>query len=177
MRHQLSCEILTTSNSRLLRVEDTSIYAVGLPRECMRLEILVPGYTEFVKIDVTPGFRLNLTSCDLGIQTVGCNDSTQDLPDGLYIIRFSCAPNDRVFVEYHHLRTTLALQDWDSAISLYKLNLRDEQSFKVAIRNMMIIRGYIYAAVAKVQESHQTEDGLELLWYAMKKIQKILKSC
>lgn len=105
--HVLSLEVPDTMNKCVLRIMDTSIYNTQKPPTCQLLQITPPGWTrpiEFNEGVISPGFSVNLTACDLEMQTVNCGSSYSDLPDGIYIIKYSVAPNDIVYVEYNHLR-------------------------------------------------------------------------
>ena len=69
-KHTLSLEVKDTLNECVICVDDTSIYADKPPVECPYLDILIPGFSCAVRLDVTPGFcGLCLTACDLELQT------------------------------------------------------------------------------------------------------------
>lgn len=167
MRHQLSLEVPTVFNERLLQVVDSSVYTSALPVECSRLEITVPGFVSAAVIDVTKGFNRFLTSCDLGLQTVGCAEDTQVLPDGLYVIRYSVSPNDAVFVEYNHLRMTQAWNRYYKKLCSVALGSCDpEPEVKERLRQMQLVRSFLEAAKAKVEYCHEPQKGMELMGYA-----------
>ena len=117
--HVLSLEAPDTLNGCILRVVDTSIYSPTTPITCILLEVTVPGFmrpVQFTDAEITPGFTLNLTACDLAIQSMGCGETYNDLPDGIYIIKYSVSPNDVVYVEYNHLRITKALKRYNEIL-------------------------------------------------------------
>ena len=115
-KHILSLEVPEVSNCEIFRVKDTSQYTEDLHVDCPELLITPPGFNAPKLIKVTPGFDLSINACTLGIQTEGCLEPTDDgtisstgrstIPDGIYIVRYSVSPNDRVYVEYNVLRTT-----------------------------------------------------------------------
>lgn len=109
-KHKLQLEIPDTLNSCVLRVVDLSVYDSNLAVKCPRLQISAPGFSESYFVDdVQPNFALNLTACDLKIQTENCGTDFNDLPDMVYDIKWSVSPNDVVYVEYNVLRITKAL--------------------------------------------------------------------
>ena len=42
----------------------------------------------------------------MGLQTTSCSSTRSSINDGIYIIKYSVSPNDKVYVEYNHLRVT-----------------------------------------------------------------------
>ncbi|MFZ4059479.1 MAG: hypothetical protein ACOYKE_15150, partial [Ferruginibacter sp.] len=94
-QHVLSLEVPDTLNESILRIQDTSIYNPQIEVACPLLQITLPGFNtpaQFTEPDIQPGFSLNLTACDLKIQNAGCGTSYNNLPDGIYIIKYSVSP-------------------------------------------------------------------------------------
>jgi len=174
-RHVLSLEAPDTRNKCILRIEDTSIYSPDLPVTCPILQITVPGFNLPVTItDITQGFNLNLTACDLDLQTQNCGTSFSNLPDGIYIIRYSIAPNDYVHVEYNHLRVTCALEK--IAEILCALDIAAcEPSFKIKekLKELNLIEMMIKAAKASVEYCHNPKKGMDIYRYALKRLDKL----
>jgi hypothetical protein len=175
MRHQLSLEVPVIYNARLLRVNDSSIYTTALPVDCSRLEITVPGYVSPVAIEVEKGFGTYLNACDLGLQKTGCADDTYNLPDGVYVIRYSVSPNDQVFVEYNHLRMTQAMNSYYTKICALGLgSCEPDQELKEVLRKYQLVRSFMDAAKAKVENCHEPNKGMELFVYAQRLLGKIM---
>lgn len=174
MRHQLSLEVPAVYNARVLRVDDSSVYTSALPVDCARLEVTVPGYVAPAAIDVAQGFSSFFTSCDLGLQTVGCDDETQVLPDGLYVIRYSVSPNDAVFVEYNHLRMTQAWNKYYGKLCGLGLGACEPVAdVKEQLRHYGLVRSFLDAAKAKVEFCHEPHKGMELFTYAQRMMEKV----
>src|SRR5688572_30000362 len=117
--HVLSLEAPDTMNKCILRTVDTSVYNPQTNPVCPLLQVTVPGFKRPVQFDdslIQTGFILNLTACDLEIQTEQCGSKYADLPDGIYIIKYSVSPHDLVYVEYNHLRITSALYKYQSIL-------------------------------------------------------------
>jgi hypothetical protein len=180
MRHQLSLEIPEVANVRLLRVDDSSVYSDALPVDCARLEVSIPGFVMPAAIDVDAGFSSFFTSCDLGLQTVGCDDETHILPDGLYVVRYSVSPNDAVFVEYNHLRMSKALNRFYKKLCTLDLGgCEPDAAVKCALHEFQLIRSFLDAAKAKVEVCHEPSKGMELFVYAERMIERMchVKMC
>ena len=90
-KHILSLDVLESAYCSILNVVDTSVYSDQLPVDCQELLITPPGFNAPVLTTVQEGFNLPFNACSLGIQTTGCNDSINQLPDGIYIIKYSVA--------------------------------------------------------------------------------------
>ena len=114
LKHHLALDIPETACENIIHVQDASVYAPGLPVTCPRLDITLPGFT--VPIYITTGmdsrpWSMNLNAADLGL-TPANTSSLIYLPDGLYTIRYSVSPNDKVYVTYYHLRVTRLLNTY-----------------------------------------------------------------
>jgi hypothetical protein len=175
--HVLSLEAPDTLNKCILRVVDTSIYNPLTTPICPRLLITLPGFNvpvSFNDTQITPGFMLNLTACDLELQTAGCGTTYNDLPDGIYILKYSVSPNDVVFVEYNHLRITNAL--WMIQCILCSIDLgtcAPPAKVTAKLDELSLIQMYLDAAVAQVEFCHHPDKGMELYRYAVKLLNKL----
>jgi len=181
-QHVLSLEAPDTMNLCQLRVVDTSVYNPDVIIKCPILEITLPGFSypvQFGEDKVAPGFILNLTACDLEVQTSGCGTTFNNLPDGIYILKWSVSPNDQVYVEYNHLRITKALTRYQGILCELDIAAcapNDEQVAKM--KKLAEIRSYLEAAKAKVEFCHEPAKGMELYKYAVKLLDKFeCKSC
>lgn len=143
---------------------------------CPLLQITLPGFQEpvnFTNPEIAPGFGLNLTACDFGTQTSNCGTSYAALSDGIYIIRYSVAPNDIVYVEYNHLRITCALNRVRAIYCDLDLGTCDPPStIKDKLEKLRLIESYLKAAKAHVEFCHQPAKGMELFTYAVKLLDK-----
>lgn len=172
--HVLSLEVPDTMNKCILRIMDTSIYNLMTPISCLLLQITLPGWNTPVQYEdgqISTGYSLNLTACDLGLQTVNCGSSYADLPDGIYIIKHSVAPNDIVFVEYNHLRITAALTKIQAIYCSLDLSACDPSiKKKEKLHQVQFIQQLLHAAKAEVEYCHHPQKGMDLYRYALKLI-------
>lgn len=181
-KHVLSLEAPDTMNDCILRVVDTSVYNTDIDIICPLLEVTLPGFSypvQFDESEIQPGFMLNLTACDLEVQTESCGTVFNPLPDGIYILKYSVSPKEYVFAEYNHLRMTKALTQWQEALCDLDLAACDPpKKVKDKLHQLQDIKSYLDAAKAKVETCHEPKKGMELYNYAVKLLNKFdCKSC
>lgn len=172
--HVLSLEVPTVMNPCILTVMDTSVYTDLIPVVCETLNVTVPGFQYSVQMDVSAGFIMNITACDLNLQTENCGTEYVDIPDGIYIIKYSVSPNDVVYVEYNHMRITKALNRYYNI--LCRLDVADcDPPFKIKqkLEQLNLIKMYLEAAKSKVEFCHEPQKGMTLYNYALKLLNKM----
>lgn len=174
--HRLSLEVINVSNPQILKIMDLSIYTALIPVVCPQLLITAPGFQYSASIPedmLTKGFSLNLTACNLDLQTSNCDSEMNEIPDGIYAIRYAVSPHEYVFVDYNHLRITKALKD---LTQLYcDLDLADclpSKDKEDKLKKLRLIRGMLDAAKAKVEDCLESEKGMTIYNYALKLIEK-----
>jgi hypothetical protein len=178
-KQRLSLEVPDILNKCIIRVVDTSIYDPIFPVECPKLEITPPGFWQpSVFTDLDPGFTLNATACDLGIQSTNCATTMNDLVDGIYIIRWSVSPNDIVFVEYNHLRITTILTKYQKLLCCLDIaNCDPPVEVQKRIQELGFIRTLIDAAKAKVEFCHNPKQGMAIYNYACTRLERLACLC
>ena len=176
-KHTLSLEVQETLNCSILRIDDTSKYAEGMVVDCPILLITLPGFSYSIEVLeplAEPGFSLNLTACDLEVQTIDCDGGNfSALPDGIYVIKYSVSPNEQVYVEYNHLRLSKILNDYNNA--LCNLDLQDCAPDVETAKKLEVLREvkmYLDAAKAKVETCHEPKKGMDLYTYAKKQLSR-----
>ena len=173
MNHVLSLEVPDTLNACILRIVDTSVYA-NMPVICPVLAVTLPGWTSSVELSVTQNFALNLTGCDLGIQTQNCGSSYVDLPDGIYILRYSVSPSDKVYVEYNHLRMSKTLQKYKKILcSIEVSGCEPSAEVKEKLKRVRFIKDMLDAAKAMVEYCHHPKKGMAIFTYACRELDKL----
>jgi hypothetical protein len=173
--HVLSLEVPDVMNTCIIKIFDTSVYATGMPVVCPILNVTVPGFNYSSEISVTPGFSLTLTACDLGLQSTGCDTSVySNLPDGIYIIKYSVSPNEFVYVEYNHMRITQALNKYYNILCQLDVSDCDPSAIvEEKLKKLRKIKMYLEAAKAKVEFCHEPEKGMRIYKYAVKLLNKM----
>lgn len=173
-KHILSLEVPSVSNCDIFCIKDTSQYSSDLAIDCEELLITAPGFNSPALIKVQHGFDLCLNSCALSIQTSDCGSSRGNIPDGVYIIRYSVSPNDKVYVEYNHLRVTNLLAKYNHVLCDIDMKPCEPSSERAeVIAELNYIRTLIDAAIAKVEYCQSPQDGMDLYLYAKKRLDKI----
>lgn len=173
-KHILSLDIPDTLNANVLRVVDTSIYSPELAVACPTLQILVPGFTEPVTATMVQGGETLLSSCSLGIQVTNCDSVLTALPDGIYVIRYSVAPNDKVFVEYNYLRITAAMNKYYNIYCSVNLSgCEPLQPEKDKLNKLRILRSMLDGAKAKIEFCHNNDQGMAIYNYAVAQLDKL----
>ena len=178
-QHQLALEIPDTLNTCLLRIVDMSTYNENVPVECPTLQITAPGFTTAAEIkDMGTEFAVNLTACDLGLQLTNCGTFRNALQDGVYVIRYSVAPNDVVYVEYNHLRISDALTKINDLLCCLDVpNCEPVAPMKEKLREVTFLSTMLKAAKAKVEYCHNPTEGMEIYTYVMAQLKKLACGC
>lgn len=191
-QHVLSLEVPDTMNKCVLRIVDTTTYNKDIPVKCPVLWVTVPGFQYSVQFDensqvngpvdmcelthlpLKAGFILNLTACDLEIQSSACGTVYNDLPDGIYAIKYAVSPVDLVYVEYNHLRITKALHKYQAILCDLDLAACDPPvPVKEKLNKLRLAKMYLDAAKAQVEYCHQAKKGMDLYNYAVKMLDKL----
>ena len=177
LKHKLSLEIPDVNNVGILRVYDTSIYTDTLSVKCPTLEITSPGYKKSWRVDPTEqNFTYNLNACTLGMISSGCDENNPPLPDGIYKIRYSVSPNDKVYVEYLHLRVSQTFNLYNNELCKLDVCAGDLHSdTKYKLNKLREIRDYIDAAKVKVEHCHDPHKGMQLFLYVQRRLEDINK--
>ena len=178
--HVLSLEVPLVMNPCILKLFDTSVYNILLPVTCPTLNITVPGFSYSNEItgsiidDFINTSQLTLTACDLQLQSTNCGSEYVNLPDGIYIIKYSVSPNEIVYVEYNHMRITEALNKYYNILCDVDVNACDPPfKIKQRLEELRLIKMYLDAAVAKVEYCHEPQKGMSLYNYALKLLNKL----
>lgn len=178
--HVLSLEVPFVMNSCVLKIFDTSVYAIPLTVACPTLNITVPGfgYSNQIEGAVMTDFvntgHITLTACDLQLQTTNCGTQYVDLPDGIYIIKYSVSPNDQVYVEYNHMRVTQAMNKYYKVLCEVDANACEPPlKVKQRLEELRLIKMYLDAAKSKVEFCHEPQKGMSLYNYALKLLNKM----
>lgn len=174
-KHQLSLEVPKVVNPEIFTILDTSTYSTLLSLTCPEILITVPGFNSPSLIKVEKDFKINITACDLGLQTVNCGTERAELPDGVYIIRYSVAPNDQTYVEYNHLRTAKILALYNQVLCDIDVKTCEPHSERRdLIEEIQYIRTLIDAAVSKTEYCFSPSQGMDLYNFALKRLNKII---
>tara|TARA_R100001463_G_scaffold7515_10_gene23728 strand:- start:450 stop:1028 length:579 start_codon:yes stop_codon:yes gene_type:complete len=183
-KHILSLEVPNTSNCDVFTISDASTYCKDMQVDCPQLEITAPGFAspKLIKMNIVKNETgewntfgsINFNACNLGLTTQDCSSTRSIVGDGLYIIKYSLSPHDKVYVEYNHLRTSGIMSAYYQKLCSLQVKPCEPSSDKVQLLSeMKYIRTLIDAAKAKVEYCNSPNEGMELYNYAYKKLKKI----
>ena len=176
--HILSLDIPTVTNTCVMKIFDTSVYQTvspNIPIVCPTLSITVPGFGTSVEItgdkmlDFVESGHINLTACDLGLQTQNCGSTQATIPDGIYAIKYSVSPNNLVFAEYNYLRISQALNKYYKVLCNVDLAACDPPAkIKEKLEKLRLAKMYLESAKSKVEYCHESQKGMTIYNYALK---------
>lgn len=177
-KHFLALDIPDTYNPKIMVVRDLSEYSTELLVQNAILEIYSPGFTKPSLIDQSTTWFNNLSACSLGLQLTHCGEVQADLADGIYIIRYSVSPNDQVFVEYNHLRVTGIMNNYYVALGSVQLApCEPDEDAMEKLEELELIKNMIDVAKIRVEDQNKPQQGIDLLMYANKRLDKFLAHC
>ena len=183
-KHILSLEVPAVSNCEVFNITDSSQYCKNLLVDCPQIEITPPGFSapKLIKVDITKSSSgewnnfgtVNFNACNLGLTTQDCTSTRSIIADGIYIIKYSVSPHDKVYVEYNHLRTSGILTEYYNKLCSLQAQPCEPSSDRVhVLAEMKYIRSLIDAAKAKVEYCNSPNEGIELYNFAHSKLKKI----
>lgn len=177
-QHALSIEIPDVLTTCIFRVIDTSTYNDNVPLDCPKLQITAPGFTTAVELQPGTDFSVNYTACDLDLQLTNCDTTRNAIPDGVYVVRYSVAPNDTVYVEYNHLRITQALNKINNILCCLDVpNCEPLPPMKDKLKEVQLLWTMLQAAKAKVEYCHTPQHGMDIYNYVSAKLTKLACGC
>jgi hypothetical protein len=149
MVSRLNFDIIDTHDFKTLGIVDTSWYNPDITIETPTIEIQAPGYV----YSASPFFMvkaLNVyNSNGLGITKASCEEELVDLPDGLWKIKYSICPNDKLFIEKFFLKTDKIMCRYTQAFLSLDLNLPSDSEIEKSKRKKLSeIEFYITGAIA-----------------------------
>lgn len=176
-QHILQLQVNPTYNEGILLIQDTSIYTSLLPVSCQSLQITPPGFTTPTVITpLTQNFQYILNACSLGlVGSTGCSDMCPNIPDGIYGIYYTVAPNTQVYVGYQYMRIVSATNRLNEQLCKLSLpNCLPSQELQYELQNIDIIRNYLISAQTNVNDLNNLQDGMNNYSYAINLMDKMV---
>lgn len=148
MISKLSFNVIDTHDFKTLGIVDTSWYNPDITVETPTIEIFPPGFT----YAASPFFMikaLNIyNSNGLGITKASCEEELIDLPDGLWKVKYSICPNDKLYIEKFFLKTDKLQCRYTQAFLNLDLSKVDSDSELKKRSNLQDIELFIQGAIA-----------------------------
>lgn len=166
MSHILNINVTETYNCKTFRLDDSSIYDELIATDNILIEIKPPGKNCFIEFPILElPWTIKVFNCtDLEICAQSQLPVQSLLPDGIYEIKYSVAPNLSTLVHFYHLRTCQLMKTYTQAVCDFfskKCDLTQKEVIKVEDK-LTHIKNMIDAAKYKVEECGDKELGLEL---------------
>lgn len=149
MISKLNFNIIDTHDFKTLGILDTSWYNPDITIETPTIQIQAPGYS-YASSPFFMTKALNVyNSNGLGITKATCQEELVDLPDGLWKVKYSICPNDKLFIEKFFLKTDKIQCRYTQAFLSLDLNLPgSSESEKLKRSRLSDIEFYINGAVS-----------------------------
>jgi len=176
---ELSLDISTSRNQKIMRVFDTSFYPHNADVDNYLLEVLPVNKSKWITFPVSKKFSLTLNSSSLQYKKVSFDDDLIDLPDGIYEFKQSYSPNIHTICHFYHLRTT----ELDNKITSEMCKLLSERcglTRSEYLQNRDKLRDideYLKAAKWMVEECLDKEKGKELYDLTKKLLEEYTNEC
>lgn len=146
MTSRLSFDIIDTHDFKTLGIVDTSWYNPLITVETATIEILPPGYVNAVSPFYMVGSLNVYNSNGVGITKASCEEELIDLPDGLWKVKYSICPNEKLFIEKFFLRTDKLRCRYNQAF--LSLDLKNDPPDREKVRKLYEVEFYIKGAIA-----------------------------
>lgn len=131
-------------NPKVMTVRDISYYDPDSEVTGGLLEISYPGSDVIIEIDEPTGFFQIINSNVLGITSSCGSRNLADLPDGLWVLKYSI--DEDHYVEYKFLRNTLQLITYNNAYCSLDIRKCEERHYKQRLDQLRDIYNLIRAA-------------------------------
>lgn len=157
----LSLEIENKGNCNNFRIIDTSNYNPNLPITDGLLQITPPGNCASMYFNTLPNFSKVFNASNLQIQLATNYESLLPLPDGIYYIKYSINPTDKLYVEYYYLHNCNQYKKYiDKACELYssKSNL-SKKEYNEKLKELREIKDMIDSIKYLVEWCDKSELG------------------
>lgn len=176
---QLSLEISSDSNEKVMRIFDTSFYYKDEIVENYIVEVLPANKTRWVPFNVNKGFFVVLNSSNLQYRKANTSDELVSLIDGIYEFKQSVKPNINNINHFYHFRIIHIINKIShQRDKLYdnKCNL-SRHEFIINRDKLRDIEEYVYGAKWKVEECLDKHKGIEMYEFANLELQKYTNEC
>jgi hypothetical protein len=177
--HLLDLDIDDTNlNPRAFKVSDNSVYDTAISVSNPLLEITPPGFIAPIVNKVNKGFVKIYNANLLKLNSAPLKE-LPSLPDGIYNIKYSVAPNAIVQVEFDYFRNVKQLNQY---MTLFADLIQNEH--KYSRRNFLDLRSklwnykqYIDAAKYLVEDRHKPQEGIEIYQTMCTNLDKFKELC
>lgn len=154
MVSKLNVNIIDTHDFKTLGIVDVSWYNPLIKIEDVTIEITPPGYRIAAKPLFAPKSLNIYNSNALGITNASCEEELTDLPDGIWKVKYSICPNDKLFIEKFFLKTDKLQCQYTKAFLSLDLRCSDCVGNKEKRRLLDEIEFYIKGAISAANDQN-----------------------
>jgi len=176
MISQLDIYLEDILNPKILVVKDASFYNKDITPTNGKLDLQYPGSEQYFSIPVGKNFSFVINSNTLNITNTKKSDNLSELPDGIWTIKYSICPNDKLFVEYTFLRNIKQLIKWNNLYCSLQIDKCAKKKYLEELQKLREIRDIIDAA-KYMADCGKYEKSLELYNYADSLINEFSSNC
>ena len=155
---------------KYLTLTDLSVYNTDIPVTNAIYRITLPNFNAYVDVPYTPNTTLNVNSNLLNLTASWDDAGLCWLPGGLYTIRQSICPNDKLFYEYHFFNIIPQLKEIADKVCA---NLECED----AIDRLWDLKKQLELAKVLAEECCKVKEGVALYNTAAKAIANFDCTC
>ncbi len=179
IKSELSLEVSNSSNSKVMRLFDTSHYCSDEPIENYIIEVLPVNKSTWISFNVAKGFSLAVNSSNLRYKRVSEPEGLIALPDGIYEIKQSVKPNLFTVVQFYHFRTVEAetkLQALRQKLLKNECKLSREE-YHLNRDRLREIEEFIASAKWEVEECGDKVKGKEIYDFSNRLLETYTNEC
>ena len=156
---------------KYLMLYDLSVYNTDVPVTNAIYRITLPNFNQYVEVNYTPGTLLNVNSNILKLTDTLDPGALISLPTGLYVIRQSICPNDKLYYEYRYFNIQPDLEYLTQAVC-------DKYDDKKALEDLFDIKMQLETAKMLAEGCGKDKQAAALYNVAKKRINYLgLCSC
>ena len=161
------------ANPKILDIRDYSVY-FSQPTENLLIEILAPTSSKWITYPIVPNKGFVANSVNLKLST-----SIQNLPDGIYEIKFSHKPNFATHQLFYHFNVKNLRQDFlDKITELYSERCEiTKREFEENRYKLLMIDMDFLALEYMTEINHEKEKAKELYDKIKEDLKKYGKEC
>lgn len=168
------------SDPKIIGIRDNSIYNPDVTICDPYLVVVAPGFQTAYAVDVTPNNYHPVNSNSLGLTTASNYSDMINLPDGVYYVKYSIQPHDKMYREYWFYRTSALRCDFNQALLSLHLDTCTTSRTLIDERTdeLMLADFHLRAAEANINDTEANEDLANKHYQKAKEIiSRVIKGC
>lgn len=168
------------TDPKILGIRDNSVYNPDITICDPYLVVLAPGYTTAYAIPFTINNYHPVNSNKLGLTTASNHSDMINLPDGIYYVKYSIQPHDKMYKQYWFYRTASLRCDFNQALLSLHLDTctTSQDMIDERTKDLMLADFHLRAAEANINETDSNESLANDHYRKAKEIiTRVIKGC